>query len=280
VLLRRLDTIVRGHRTETSRKRDRRMRVELEKELASARAVQQHQIPLVPYRRGEWEVTGCLLPCREVGGDLFDIFEADDGSLVVAVVDVSGHGLAAAMVASCIRGMLKVLAPMLPLTTIVSTINRRLGGESDGHYACIGLVRMRSNVIEVVNAGLPPISVISGDLTVEVVSSGIPPGLMDLAIYDLTTIPAAGAVRVVVATDGLTEAFGSAADTSTYLGGMGLRECGGPTPSSHELSQRAKSLFLAIGFDQPDDATVLVVDRTQDRTHDRTQGASDEQKSS
>ncbi|MBE7323522.1 SpoIIE family protein phosphatase [Nocardioides sp. Y6] len=96
----------------------------VERELAfDADEVQAREVQrrLLPYRRIEvpgYELAGCCLPARHVGGDYFDWMELD-GRLQLVVADVMGKGLTAAALTAGIRSMMRVSSSFNPLAEAV-----------------------------------------------------------------------------------------------------------------------------------------------------------------
>jgi phosphoserine phosphatase RsbU/P len=76
--------------------------VRMQTELSLAHSIQTTLVPALAFRNANFEVYGKSVPSAEMGGDLMDLIENDDGVLAY-VGDVSGHGLAAGQ----LMGMLK-----------------------------------------------------------------------------------------------------------------------------------------------------------------------------
>jgi sigma-B regulation protein RsbU (phosphoserine phosphatase) len=221
---------------------------------AEARELQRAQIAPMPQRMGVWAAEGAIVPCGAVGGDLFDVIPGEHPTLVV--IDVSGHGLSSAMVASSIRSFLRLVLRTASPTQALDALNEHLVEMGGGHYACVAIVRADAEGLTVVNAGLPALALIdvqARTLVQEIEGGGVPPGLVGGQHYESVRVAARADLRLVVLSDGLTESFG---DTTSLeaLERLGLLH--GPAPSA-ALEQRIRSLFLS---DQPDDATLLVLD--------------------
>jgi sigma-B regulation protein RsbU (phosphoserine phosphatase) len=102
----------------------------LKKELEVARQLQASMLPLqrpLFSWRSDIEVCGFMEPASKVGGDLFDAFFVDNRTLFVCIGDVSGHGIAAALLMVRVIGLLRMLAmdTMQP-EKILETLNDRL----------------------------------------------------------------------------------------------------------------------------------------------------------
>jgi len=129
----------------------------LEQEMMAAREVQQYLIPdHLPSTPG-FEIDSQYLPAREVGGDFFQVLpNAEDGSLLIVVGDVAGHGLQAGMLATLIVGAIRVAAGFTADPgKILALLNERMQGR--GLVTCVALRIERDGKASLANAGhLPP----------------------------------------------------------------------------------------------------------------------------
>jgi len=179
-----------------------------QQELSIAASIQQRlmsvTIPEVPFAR----LCGRNLACKEIGGDFFDALNTDEG-LTVVLADVSGKGVSAAVLASTLQGMIySQLAAGMPLTEIVSFVNRFFTHKHIGEkYATLILARVRPNgELEYVNCGhVPPVVVSNGEV-VRPEHGNLPVGLLPDAEYTGATLQMKAGDRLVLVTDGVTEA--------------------------------------------------------------------------
>lgn len=105
----------------------------LRHELALAMEVQQRLFPALPPASDSLELSGFCQPAREVGGDYYDFLELDHGEIGIAVADVAGKGIAAALLMSMVQASLRSQAGMSatdgmgqPLADLVRAMNRLL----------------------------------------------------------------------------------------------------------------------------------------------------------
>jgi sigma-B regulation protein RsbU (phosphoserine phosphatase) len=106
----------------------------LRRELAVATEVQQRLFPSSPLVTESLELSGFCQPAREVGGDYFDFITLDNGEVGVAVADVAGKGIAAALLMSIVQASLRSQAAAQsqingnknPLANLVREMNRLL----------------------------------------------------------------------------------------------------------------------------------------------------------
>ncbi len=109
--------------------RERHARQEfLERELRIAEQVQERLFPQRAPRMETLECAGVCRPARGVGGDYYDFLPLEDGRMGLAVGDVSGKGLSAALLMASLQGSLRSLAAAdgARVDEIVGDVNRQL----------------------------------------------------------------------------------------------------------------------------------------------------------
>ena len=72
----------------------------LETEVAVARRIQQSLQPSAAFKTDWCEAAGITVPATEVGGDYFDMIKISDDEAVIAIADVSGHGVGAGILSA------------------------------------------------------------------------------------------------------------------------------------------------------------------------------------
>lgn len=98
----------------------------LRRELSVATEVQRRLFPASPPEVASLELSGFCQPAREVGGDYYDFLILDDGQIGLAVADVAGKGISAALLMSTVQASLRsqAIAARGTLSDLVSTMNR------------------------------------------------------------------------------------------------------------------------------------------------------------
>jgi phosphoserine phosphatase RsbU/P len=179
-----------------------------QQELAIAASIQQRlmavSIPEVPFAR----LDGKNLPCKEIGGDFFDAVNTPEG-LAVVLADVAGKGVSAALLASTLQGMMySQLLAGTRLTEIVASANRFLTSKHIGEkYATLIIARLRPDgELEYVNCGhIPPLLISRGEV-IRPAKGNLPVGLLAEASYESDCHHLYPGDRLVLVTDGVTEA--------------------------------------------------------------------------
>ena len=179
-----------------------------QQELSIAASIQQRlmavTIPEVSFAR----LDGKNLSCKDVGGDFYDAVNTKEG-LAVVLTDVAGKGVSAALLASTLQGMIySQLIAGIPLTEIVASANRFLTSKHIGEkYATVIIARLRRDgELEYVNCGhIPPLLVCGGEV-IRPSHGNLPVGLLPDATYESDRYSLHAGDRLVLVTDGVTEA--------------------------------------------------------------------------
>jgi phosphoserine phosphatase RsbU/P len=185
-----------------------------QQELSIAAGIQQRlmavTIPEVPFAR----LAGRNLSCKEIGGDFFDAVNTADG-LAIVLADVSGKGVSAAVLASALQGMIySQLTARMPLTDIVTGVNKFFTEKHIGEkYATVIVARIRPDgELEYVNCGHVPPLLVSNHQVERPTHGNLPVGLLKDAVYESDHARLKPGDRLVLVTDGVTEAENARGD--------------------------------------------------------------------
>jgi phosphoserine phosphatase RsbU/P len=218
-------------------------------ELEAAREIQQRLVPTqVPQIKG-YRIEAAYLPAQEVGGDFYQVFEQDDGMQLVAVGDVSGKGLKAAMTGTLALGALRALAAegLGPAATLTK-LNRQIAETAEGGFiTCICVQLGSDGEVIIANAGhLSPYR--NGEELV--VSSDLPLGISASEVYEERAFRLEPEDRLTLLSDGVLEARDARGE---LFGFERTRAISGQ--SAANIAETAQS------FGQEDDITVLTLAR-------------------
>lgn len=223
----------------------------LEQEMQSAREIQKVLIPDTVAAIQGYALSSAYIPAQEVGGDFFQILPNPDGSAIVALGDVSGKGLKAAMAVSMIVGALRAQALTISSpAAILEALNQCLIGRMNGGFATGLLLRLEPDgTVILANAGHLPPFVNGQELEVE---PSLPLGFVGDMSYAERRFKLAPRDELVLYTDGLLEARD---ESGVLFGFERLRVLLALRPSAQHASQRA------VDFGQQDDVTILILTR-------------------
>ena len=132
---------------------------ELDRELQTARRMQMALMPDGPPRVLGLDIDGRCLPASQVGGDFYQFFEGANGRLRVALADVTGHAMEAAIPVTMFSGLLTSVAEeQLPLEDLFAKLNRSLYQVLDRRtFVCFQMLDIdpENRRITFCNAGSP-----------------------------------------------------------------------------------------------------------------------------
>jgi sigma-B regulation protein RsbU (phosphoserine phosphatase) len=190
----------------------------LEKEVRFAQRVQVALLPAGPPRRLKGvEIAAAFDPAREVGGDFHDYLAPESHTLVVAVGDVSGKGVPAALygafAAELVRGRTyrrryvpERSSPASVLASINTILHQR---QLEEYYCtlCYAIFDLKRRTLTLANSGLPyPVRCSSG-ICAQIELPGVPLGSFEGSTYDEVTYALHAGDTYVFCTDGVFEAM-------------------------------------------------------------------------
>ncbi len=240
----------------------------LKKELAAAHNIQMgllpHRTPLFP-EHAQIDVHGYLLPAKEVGGDLFDAFAIDDEHILLAVGDVSGKGLPAALFMMRTLTLLRAQGGAeLPGDTFLPTLNRLLceGNDADMFVTlCVIVLSVRSGRLTLFNGGHPPPLLSRAGAPFEAITEakGALLGIMPGVRFRNLELTLAAGDRLVLYSDGVTEAENPDLVLYTQKRAQTALDA---SPSDQPMERLVADLTASVaafaaGAEQSDDITIL-----------------------
>src|SRR5690349_7432850 len=192
----------------------------LEKELRFAQRVQTALLPAAPPKRLKGiEVSASFAPAREVGGDFHDYLSPEAHTLVVAVGDVSGKGVPAALysafAAELVRGRTfrrRYLPDRSSPASVLSSVNTILHQRQlEAYYCtlCYAVFDLKRRVLTLANSGLPYPIRCSAEGCAQIELPGVPLGSFQGSTYDEVTFALHAGDLFVLCTDGVFEAMNS-----------------------------------------------------------------------
>lgn len=239
----------------------------MEQELQKAAEIQDHLLPSQGPPIPGYEVFGSSVPCRAVGGDYFDYIELPGGRYGLALGDVAGKGLPAALLMCMFQAGLHALCEMdLAPDDTISRLNqilcRRLPANRFVTFF-FGVLDPARHTLTFVNAGQnPPCRLGKNEAIDRLTATGPPLGLFSGATYTARTLDLSPGDLVLCFSDGATEGRSAADEEFGEERLIGIvRESRGDRPE--EIVQKATSAVERHSAASPrqDDTTLVVLKR-------------------
>lgn len=238
----------------------------VESELELARTVVESLLPRAfPLVEG-LDIYGTTIPVREVGGDYLDFLSAISDRLGILVADVSGKGLAAALVMVSFRAYMRAtIINELAMRVVMSRVNRLVHESNAGDRfitTFYGLIDPEQRRLLYINAGHNPPLLLHADGTKKLLrDGGLPLGIFSDSRYSESVVDFRDGDILVLYTDGVTEARNSSEDSfgiemleETVRSVANLR--------AHEICEEVTSAVRRYAADAggiDDDLTVSVI---------------------
>jgi sigma-B regulation protein RsbU (phosphoserine phosphatase) len=247
----------------------------LEKELRFAKRVQAALLPpsQLPKRIKGVEVAAAFSSARELGGDFHDFLVPESQTLIVALGDVAGKGVPAALygvyAAELVRGRTyrrRYLPDRSSPAAVLTSINRILHERQLEEYyctLCYAIFDLKRRTVTLANSGLPYPVRADGERTSQIELPGVPLGSFYGTTYDEVSFPLKAGDLYVFCSDGVSEAMN---ERSEEFGAARLLEVVGRSreASPAEVVAAIESAVEEhrAGFPANDDTTIVVVKLT------------------
>jgi len=191
----------------------------IKKDLRAAASTQFKSLP-EPLNEGSIKTDWFYKPAVYIGGDTFDYYKTQNGCLVFYSVDISGHGISAAMLSMSLqvslglkRGLYGGAVTRERLEEIpalfASNLNKRLLEQGSDHYLTMlfGIIDMHTNKVYFVQAGHPHpyINKQRNNTILPFEVNGFPIGLFDGADYETQVIQMEKGDQFIIYSDGISE---------------------------------------------------------------------------
>jgi sigma-B regulation protein RsbU (phosphoserine phosphatase) len=252
-------------RSEIEKGRERRHRFDREQqELEEARRIQRQLLPSAMPRLAGWEIASSWQPAAGVGGDCFDAIAFGPTRMALSIADVVGKGIPAALLMSNLQAAVRAFATdVVEPAALCRQVNRILCGNiAEGRFISFFYCVLDNEVgtLTFANAGHNPPILVHADGSIERLTAGGPVlGIFADAAYEQGTVHVGSGDRLILYTDGITEAH---RDDDDDFGEERLIECA----LAHRACSAAalqthlsESVATFTGGVFQDDATLIVL---------------------
>jgi hypothetical protein len=230
----------------------------------------QVQLALMPERQpsiDSWSVWSTSEPANDVGGDLVDYIDLPSERLGIALGDVAGKGLGAALLSAKLQASLRAIGPESPsLDELGARMNNILNQDGlDNRYATLFYAEVSpgSGHIRYLNAGHNPPFVLRGNGRVEdLPASSFPLGMLPTVAYEEGILDMEPGELLLIYSDGLSEATNREGEEFSPQRIRNLMP-----ELNHETVQRAGEILLAdvrqfLESERPhDDLSIVLIRR-------------------
>jgi len=239
------------------------------KDLEGAKDVQQAFFPPQSFSIPCLSCETFYQPARGIGGDYYDFLSLPGGRWGIAIGDVSGKGIGAALLMASLQASLRAQAlhPHLDLTTLIGDVNRLVHESSPTNFFAslfYAEYEPATRMLQYVNAGHnPPIVVRPREASCEsfqLSADAVPVGIIAGARFEAAKFQLMKDDILVAYTDGITEAENSSGDQWGLKRLENLvRSCAGATSAEIVTRILAEVSDFADGEPQRDDVTLVVM---------------------
>ncbi len=234
-----------------------------EQELERAREIQQSLLPKdIPQLPG-FEVATAWRPARMVGGDYFDVLRLGENRLAICIADVVGKGVSAALLMANVQATVRAFArdsesPAWVCSRVNSVLCGNIASEKFVTFF-YGVLDADKRTLQYCNAGHPSPILVSTDSTRQLPAGDAVLGVFPTWKYQNSIITLSPGDRLLLFTDGITEASGP---DGLEFGEDNLAALAKANRASSAFELNSRVLAQVTGFCQgefQDDATLLVV---------------------
>jgi sigma-B regulation protein RsbU (phosphoserine phosphatase) len=246
-------------------------RVVMKRDLQIAREIQTWLLPGVPPQIPGLAIAYATRPANTVAGDYYDVFprpgrSKEDNRVVLAVADVAGKSIPAAMLMATFQASLKTLSTaQVALPELASNMNRYACSNSQGGLrfttAFLAEYDPVNRTVDYINAGHnnPILRRASGQIE-RLDVGGLPFGILPDAKYDSATITLAPGDWLIIFTDGLVEAENARQEDYGETRLLTAIEAGKSVEPADMLKRLMAEVDLFVGnTPQHDDVTCMVL---------------------
>ena len=249
-------------------------RVVMKRDLQIAKEIQSWLLPGAPPQIPGITIAYATKPANTVAGDYYDVFprpssDPGDNTFLIAVADVAGKSIPAALLMATFQASLKALAPMAgPLVELAGRLNAYAYSNSQNGRRFIttflGEYDPASRKLSYINAGHnPPILRRTSGAIEHLQTGGIPLGVQENAAYESATATLQTGDWLIIYTDGVIEAENERADEYGEARLLTMLHANTAVPPAMLLNTIMVDLDRFVGnAPQHDDVTLMLLKAT------------------
>lgn len=232
-----------------------------------AGVVQRRMIPKMAPQTPGLEIAATYIPCFEVGGDFYDFLQMGKERIAVAIADVMGKGIPAAIMMSLFRGAMRAYADIEgnseAIKEIIDKLNKMACNECrEGEFVTLfyAVIDTKANTITYCNCGHEPTALIRNGETTKLDKGGLVLGIEAEAEYEIETVRLKDGDCLLFYSDGLI-------DAANFDGELWGRENLLETTKKFTASSAEQMIKSILGYrrrfvglaSQCDDTSIIIV---------------------
>ncbi|MFO7693319.1 MAG: SpoIIE family protein phosphatase [Vicinamibacterales bacterium] len=257
----------------------RRSKEALEQDLRLAARVQQALLPPAEFDAGALRIAHAFHPCDDLAGDAVGIVPLTPDRLALYLLDVSGHGVGAALLSFTLTHLLSPAAGgalltenigagqvIVPPSRVAARLNRQFPMDRTRQYFTLvyGVIDQITGRFDYVTAGHPsPIKLPGGGGPFPVEGAGLPIGMLEDATYEDAALTLEPGDRLYFYTDGVIEALDAREAEFGQVRLLDAIACRRDLPLRAGLEAVAADVRAWCGGRLTDDVSLLAVERTR-----------------
>ena len=255
------------YRDITERNKAREARIRLKEEARMARDIQANLLPKSNPEISGYDIAGMSLPALNVGGDYYDFIRLNEHRLAIGLGDVSGKGLAAALVMANLQATIRGQSFFDgKANECLERANKLLFDSTDSKTFVslfYGILDTKKNTLCYANAGQnTPLIFSPGKKPLPLKTHGLALGLQDDVSYQNDEIPINPGDRLLIYSDGISEAMN---ERMEEFGDEKLREIV-QRDNGDSANESIKKIIEAVNLhfgdaSQNDDMTMIILKR-------------------
>jgi phosphoserine phosphatase RsbU/P len=234
----------------------------IQQELEVARRIQLSILPAAFAASEHFTVAARFVPMTSVAGDFYEFIYTGNGTVGLLVADVSGHGVPAALIASMMK--VAITSQRDHATNperLLAGVNEALCGNTQNQFVTAAYVHLDASCGKFcyAAAGHPPMLLLRDEQVFRIEENGLVLALLSSAVYASTQQPLLRGDRLLLYTDGITEAENAGGEEFGYERAGNLLQASAKM-AAEEAADLIVNTVSGWSSSQSDDLTVIVCD--------------------
>jgi len=175
--------------------------------------IQRKMIPEKAPKIPGLDIAATYIPCFDVGGDFYDFLQISENRIAIAIADVMGKGMPAALMMSCFRSAVRAYAVSesedATILGIIKKLNQMVCGEcTNGEFITFfyAVIDAEEKNVTYCNCGHEPTVLLRNGKMFDFVKGGLVLGIDPQAEYEIDTVELKDGDSMIFYTDGLIDA--------------------------------------------------------------------------